>query len=274
MELRRYLQILRRKLPLVVVSVLLGIVAGYLITPRTVQYTATATLYVGSRVINPDPRIGELSNDRASAIDRIVQTYAVMIRTEASAAAAVTKAGVPLSPQALVAATATEPVLNTTLLEISVTNTDPGTAQTLANALATTFVERVAELEPVTATPGGATSTTDPGSDGGVDPGSGSTNDNAVVAGIPATVADPAKLPVVPGTTGLTRNLLLGALFGLVISLGIVALLEYLDVTIKTPADAERRLELPVLGALPLHTGRVSPTARSNGAVARERARG
>ena len=273
MELRRYLQILRRKLPLVVLSVLLGMVAGYLATPRTARYTATATLYVGSRVINPDPRIGELSNDRATAIDRIVQTYAELIRTEASAAAALNKAGVPLSPQALVGATVTEPVVNTTLLKVSVTDPDPGTAQTLATALASSFVDRLADLEPAPTTADGITATTDVGSSG--DDGSGgSSGDDSVVAGIPATVSDPAKLPVVPEPTGLTRNLLLGALFGLVISVGIVALLEYLDITIKSPSEAERRLELPVLGALPLHTGRVSPTAHGNGVVAKERARG
>lgn len=272
MELRRYLQILRRKLPLVAMSVLLGMLAGYLITPRTARYTATATLYVGSRVVNPDPRIGELSADRAAAIDRIVQTYAVMIRTEASAAAAVNKAGVGISPQALVGATVTEPVLNTTLLEVSVTNPDPGTAQTLANALTSTFVDRIAELEPGADAAGQTTTTT--GSDNGEGSGSASSTDGSVVAGIPATVTDPAKLPVVPEPTGLSRNLLLGALFGLVISVGIVALLEYLDITIKSPAEAERRLELPVLGALPLHTGRVSPAARANGEVAKEGARG
>lgn len=275
MELRRYLQILRRKLPLLVVSVLVGLLAAYLATPRSARYTATATLYVGSRVINPDPEARELSFDRAAAIDRIVQTYAVMIKTEASAAAAVNKAGLPISAQALVGATVTEPVAETTLLEVSVTNPDPGTAQSLANALATTFVARLAELEPDTANLGGSTSaTTTAGGDGGDGTGSSSGGDGSVVGGVPATVTDPAKLPVVPEPTGLTRNLLLGALFGLVISVGIVALLEYLDITVKSPSEAERRLELPVLGALPLHTGRVSATARGNGAVTKERARG
>jgi capsular polysaccharide biosynthesis protein len=79
----------------------------------------------------------------------------------------------------------------------------------------------------------------------------------------------------VPESTGLTRNLFLGALFGLVIAVAIIGLLEYLDVTIKTAAEAERRLELPVLGALPLHTGRQpgATAARLNGAGTPARSR-
>ncbi len=270
MELRRYLQILRRKLPLVLACVAVGILAAYLATPRTVRYTATATLYVGSRVVNPDQRAGELSNDRTLA-NQFVQTYAEIIRTEASAADAISRTRVVVSPAALVAATEATPVANTTLFEVSVTHPDPGTAQTLANALATSFVSRQAELERASTrplSPDGATDTTaggdDPASAGGTD-----------IGGIPVSVTNPAKLPTVPESNGLTRNLFLGALFGLAIAIAIVGLLEYLDVTIKTPAEAERRLELPVLGALPLHPGRQPgmSAARLNGATAAARTR-
>ncbi len=268
MELRRYLAIVRRKLPLIFVSVLLGLLAAYLATPRTVRYTATATLYVGSQVVNNDPRAGELSNDRTAAINQFVQTYAEIIKTEALAADAVNSSGLPVSPQALVGSTETKPVLGTTLLKVSVTDPDPGRAQRLANALATSFVRRQSELESSGSRSSATTSTTDPGN--GID-GQPSAPD-VVVGGIPVTVTDPAKLPVVPQPTGLSRNLILGALFGMVISVGIIALLEYLDVTIKTASEAERRLELPVLGVLPLHGGRDAiAAARVNGAASPER---
>ena len=51
MELRRYLSILRRRLLLILAIVVAALAAGWLITPRTHQYTASSTLYVGSAAI-------------------------------------------------------------------------------------------------------------------------------------------------------------------------------------------------------------------------------
>jgi capsular polysaccharide biosynthesis protein len=48
------------------------------------------------------------------------------------------------------------------------------------------------------------------------------------------------------------RNLEIGGLIGLAIAGALAALIEYLDVTVRGSADAERNLELAVLGAVPL----------------------
>ena len=56
---------------------------------------------------------------------------------------------------------------------------------------------------------------------------------------------------VAPEPTALTFNLAVAALIGLVVGIGLVVLLDYVDVTIRGIEDAERRLELPVLGSIP-----------------------
>jgi capsular polysaccharide biosynthesis protein len=43
----------------------------------------------------------------------------------------------------------------------------------------------------------------------------------------------------------------LGLLFGLMAAVGLVLLLDYMDLTVKSPEDLERRLDLPVLGTIP-----------------------
>jgi capsular exopolysaccharide synthesis family protein len=52
--------------------------------------------------------------------------------------------------------------------------------------------------------------------------------------------------------TGLRHKVILGLLVGLLLGLGAVFFLEYLDQTIKSAADIERTLGLPVLGLIPL----------------------
>jgi polysaccharide biosynthesis transport protein len=105
---------------------------------------------------------------------------------------------------------------------------DPGTAQNLANGLADAFVEKIEDFEPSVSPQPGA------------------------LPQLPAYVYERATLPTTPAPTGLARRVILGGLFGLVAAIAVVFLLEYLDVTIKTAEDAERKLELQVLGVIPL----------------------
>ena len=64
------------------------------------------------------------------------------------------------------------------------------------------------------------------------------------------TVVDSASraYPVTPG--GQT-NLLLGAILGLILGVGAAFFLEYLDRTVRTSADVEMLLSIPVLGIIP-----------------------
>ena len=56
---------------------------------------------------------------------------------------------------------------------------------------------------------------------------------------------------VSPVTTGGRTNLLLGALLGLILGVGAAFFLEYLDRTVRTSADVETLLSIPVLGIIP-----------------------
>ena len=52
-------------------------------------------------------------------------------------------------------------------------------------------------------------------------------------------------------TTGSQRYLMLGAILGLILGIGAAFFLEYLDRTVRTSADVEMLLSLPVLGIIP-----------------------
>ena len=54
-----------------------------------------------------------------------------------------------------------------------------------------------------------------------------------------------------PLTTGGQTNLFLGALLGLILGVGAAFFLEYLDRTVRTSADVEMLLSIPVLGIIP-----------------------
>jgi capsular exopolysaccharide synthesis family protein len=66
---------------------------------------------------------------------------------------------------------------------------------------------------------------------------------------------DKAVVPGAPYTPDVRKNLLLGALVGAVLALGLVLAIDYLDDRIKTPEDITRKLRLPFLGLIPVVRG-------------------
>jgi len=74
-------------------------------------------------------------------------------------------------------------------------------------------------------------------------------------------IVDPARPPTAPFRPKLKLNLLLGLLFGLGLGIAAAFFLDYLDNTIKSPAELEGIVGLPVLAVVPRHgaTGSARP---------------
>lgn len=231
MELLRYLVVLRNRWKVLVASVVVAMAAAWFLTPHQHLYKATSTLYIGARNID----VANSNVNQVAALDRFIQTFADMIDSAPVAARAVERAGVERSTDDIVAHTQTRQVGGggtsnnggTQLLAIDVSDRDPAVARTLANAIAESFVEEVQNFEPGT-----------PATEG-------------TLPALPAYVFERARLPVQPESTGLIPNLVVAALVGLALATGVVLLEDYLDITVRSIEDAERRVSLPVLGAIP-----------------------
>jgi succinoglycan biosynthesis transport protein ExoP len=75
-----------------------------------------------------------------------------------------------------------------------------------------------------------------------------------VSAGITASniqVVDQAELPIRPHRPNKNLNLLLAAIVGLFLAVGLAFFFEYLDNTVKTPEDVEGLIRLPSFGMVP-----------------------
>jgi capsular polysaccharide biosynthesis protein len=112
------------------------------------------------------------------------------------------------------------PYADTQILIIQVQNTNPNTAMLKVNILAQTFVEEANRIYP-----------------------SGNVQ-----------VLDAAILPDFPVSPKTRLNIAIAFLFGIMVSLGIIFLIEYTDNTLKTEDDIEKYLGLPVIGLIPKQT--------------------
>jgi capsular polysaccharide biosynthesis protein len=242
MELRRYLAILRRRLLLILITVVVGAGAAVVATPRTPTYSATSVIYVGPRAFDFNTNQATGNNDSILAVNAVLTTFAKMIDSQPTATAAVANTGVDRSPADLVIQTTVSAEPSTQLLDVNVSDSDPSIAQRLANGMADAFIQKVQSYQPATGTTPGSAAQATP-----AQPGS--------APAAPAYVFSRAGRPTSPESTGLLRNVGLGALLGLLASCGLAFLIEYLDVTIKGAGDAERQLNLPVLGVIPFERG-------------------
>jgi capsular polysaccharide biosynthesis protein len=233
-ELRRYLHLIRQRWLLILVTTLVGASVGYATTSRTALYRSSATIYVGSRQVTTDPQ----NLYGTAGLNQIVSTFALMIPNQVIAQKAVAATHVDRAADQVAAETKATVITGTNLISVSVTDPDPVVAQSLTDGVATAFTNQVQTYEPgTTAAPG-------------------------TLPAEPAYVFQRAYLPTVPLSTGLKKKVIEGGLAGLVISIFVVFLLDYLDISVKSPEDLERRVDLPVLGIIPFQQRVTGPPGR------------
>jgi capsular polysaccharide biosynthesis protein len=246
-ELRRYLSIVRRRIWLIGLAVVVPATVAWSNTDTTPVYAAHTSIYVGaSRFSFDDTSDANLSGDRSVGVERLIATFAAMIQSNAVASEALDITGLAGTPQAVVARTAAIPVEGTNILVISVADSDPAVAQRLSIGIAEAFVNQISDLEPGRA----------------VGPGD--------LPSAPASIFERAQLSTVPQQASAMSNAVTAGLVALVLAMMLTFLAEYLDITVKAADDAERRLELPVLGVIPVLPMDPSATLRQAGRRRRE----
>lgn len=221
MEFRDYLRMLTVRWPLILgCTLLLAALAAVLTLRATPQYTSTAQLFVTTPQSDGNEAYqgGLFSQQRA-------KSYARLITGEEVSQRVIDALDVDMTATELSRQTKAEVVLDTVILSVSVTDTDPELAQRLTQETAKQFVGYVAELE---------------------------TPDGQDLAPVKASIVDPASLPESPVSPRPLVNLALGLLGGLVLGLGIAVLRELMDTSIKSPEDLARVLDTPILAGIML----------------------
>ena len=227
MELHRLWRLVWHRRLLVLAMVIAALAAGYAVTPRTSQYETEASVFVG--VANNTP-YGVFSADLQLGQQELASTFATMVPSVSVAQQAIASTGIPRSPGQVVGEIKSTVVGGTSLIAIIGTDVDPVVAQRMTNGVAQAFVDLAEKIDPVTTTYTGG----------------------AAAPRSPVSITQEAVLPVVPISNGLTRTLILSGLFGLLAAVALVLLLDYLDLSVRSAEEVERRVGLPVLGVVPM----------------------
>lgn len=181
------------------------------------MYTASTTLYVGK---NTD-QVGIEPTD-LNLGSNLIMDYSEIAKSKLVAYEVIDKLGLRMSASAMASRVKVQPKNATRVIQISVSDPDPQMAMDITNKVAEVFQEKVKQIMQI---------------------------ENV-------QIIDRAELPWYPVSPNKQLYYLGGVCLGLAIGAAIIFLIEFLDDAIKTPEDVQRYTDLPVIGIIPLFSGR------------------
>ena len=182
-------------------------------------YKAEALMYVNSSNISVGNTKLSISQAELNAAQTLVDTYIVIMNTRTTMEDVIQQSGVPytyeeMMEKKMVRAAA---VNGTEVFSIEVTSTSPKEAELLANTIARILPEKIA----------------------------------SIVEGSSARIVDYAVEPVKKASPSISRNTMLGVLLGMMLSCGVIVVLELLDEQIHDSDYLIQTYEIPVLAVIP-----------------------
>lgn len=218
LELRQYWAIIRKRWRIVIAIPVIAVIISALVSLFILQreYQANTTLLVNQK--QSSAAAAGLQYQDILANQAMVSTYTAIIKSYSLEASVVNQLGLSYTPKQLDGMINVSSPTQSEVIQISVTSPNLTQSVDIANALAADFQGQAKQLTQV---------------------------QNVQVVDYASAEQNPN--PVKPNKK---LNVAIALILGLMVSVGLAFLLEYLDNRIRTVEDVERYLQLPVLGTV------------------------
>lgn len=216
-ELKFLLQVIRRRWWVVLVITVIAIAASavysfFIIDPL---YQSNTSIYIGKNIESQ----GGIAYNDVLLNDRLVNDYRELVKSRLISDTVIRELKLPdMDSGKMSAKLSVNSKKDTRLIEISATDKSPETARAIADKVAEVFKEKAVEIMQV---------------------------ENA-------QIIDKAMVPEKPIKPNKKLNLAIAGVLGLMLSFGLIFVIEYFDDTLKTPEDVQKYLDLPVIGTIPV----------------------
>lgn len=219
MELKDYLKVLLKRKWIIISVTLVATILSAVVTLFVIDKTYKADISV---IIGQDPQL-RAENPKQSVNDimmykQMVKTYSEFSKSRKVLDDVIYKLNLNMNANTLLTKISVSPKADTEFLTISVKDKDPEMAKRIANQIAFSLKEVSNDVKKM---------------------------DNV-------QILDEAQFPKNPSSPNTKMNIAIAFVLGLMISIGIVFLIDFLDDTVKTDEDIEALLGIPVLGTIPL----------------------
>jgi len=210
------INILTRRIWILFLCTLLGLsgallISMFLITPK---YSASAQLYVNPNRDNIDNtgNLGELQYSQ-----RLVNSYLIILKNDSFLEKVSNESNLNYTPGQLKGMLSLSSINNTEIFEVKI--------ETVSAQHSYQLVSTIIELAPGEIT--------------------------RIRPADSVRLVSPAKVPASPSSPNVRLNTAIGAILGLMLAVGLVLLIEMLDIRIKTEDELVSKFNIPVIGSIP-----------------------
>ena len=211
----KYLLAIKKRIWMLALIVVFAVCTSYGLTKYTVvpEYKATAKLVINLKTTATP----ELMFNEVMAYSKLEKTYNEIIKSTAVAQQVIDKMQLHMTPEALAAAVSVSSLNDSQIIAVSVASSDPKLVGQLADEVSLAFMDKVAHMMQV---------------------------DNVIIL-------DKASGSPVSKTAPNTKmNLLMAFTLSALVGVGVLALREYLDPTLKMREEVNLVLRLALVGEI------------------------
>jgi len=218
-DLRRVLDAVVKKIWVVLLVTVLSCIMALIGTKRFVTplYQSKAMFYVNNRNISLGDTAISMSSGDLSVSRNLVNTYIVVLNARSTLVDVIDYAGVDYTYEELKKMISAESVDETEIFQVVVTSPDRLEADNIADAITYILPKKISNI----------------------------------IEGTSAKIVDTAIVAASPSSPSVAKNTVLGAIVGMMASIGIIALIEIFDSTIRTEDDIESVSKYPILASVP-----------------------
>ncbi len=222
-ELKELIRMFWNKKIHILLITLIFIVIGtiYTIGFVTPMYTSSTTLVLAGadKTTDTNKQGSTITTTDVTLNSKLVETYSVILQTKDVLREVIKNLGIKISEEEIKNNITVSSVKNTEVIQISVNNENATNAAKITNEIAKVFSKKVGEIY----------------------------NINNVY------VLDEAEVSTNPSNINHTKDIVIFAFIGIVISVMYVLIANMLDTTVKTQEDIEKAIKIPVLANIPIY---------------------
>lgn len=220
-DLGELFRVLLSKIHIIVLAAILMALVAFVGTKLfvTPMYTSVTKMYVLAKDDNNTSSASSYSDLTAGSM--LTKDYMELVKSRPVLEKTISVLNLKMEPEQLAGMITAETPTDTRIMSISVQSSNPKQAKEIADAVRDAVSVQIKEIMNVDSV-------------------------NTVEEG---------NLPTSPSSPNAMKNMMLGAVLGFVIAVGIITLIYLLDDTIKTPEDVENYLGLNVLTSIPIQSG-------------------
>ncbi|MBS5858117.1 MAG: YveK family protein [Clostridia bacterium] len=222
-ELKELIRMFWNKKIHIILITLIFIVIGtiYTIGFVTPMYTSSTTLVLAAsdKTTETNKQAGTITTTDVTLNSKLVATYSELVKSKNVLRQVISNLGIKVNEEDLRNNITVSSVKETELIEITVSNENASYAAKIANEIAKVFTAKVGEIY----------------------------NINNV------HVVDEAEVSTEPSNINHTKDIVIFAFIGIVISVMYVLIANMLDTTVKTQEDIEKAIKIPVLANIPIY---------------------